>query len=266
MAAVEIGESPTRIAPTAPVLALTDLKMRYSADRPMALDGVSLQVRSGEFVALLGANGSGKTTLLRCAVGLVKPTGGSVRLLGHDLTALRGRQLCEARLDMALVFQDGRLVRRRTALANVASGALGRYHTVLSTVGRLPREALEYGLETLDRLGLAAIARQRADTLSGGQARRVAIARALAQRPTVLLADEPVASLDPDACLDVMQLLADLARDRGLAVLCVLHQPELATQFADRIVGITRGAVVFDLPTASVSSDHIATLYRDEGR
>lgn len=266
MSAVELGQTPARITPAAPALAVSDLSMRYQPDGPMALDGVSLQVRAGEFVAVLGANGSGKTTLLRCAVGLVKPTGGAVRLLGRDLTALRGRQLRDARLDMALVFQDGRLVRRRTALANVASGALGRYHTPLSALGRLDREALENALETLGQVGLERVARQRADTLSGGQAQRVAIARALAQRPSVLLADEPVASLDPDASVEVLQLLATLARDRGLAVLCVLHQPDLAARFADRIVGIAGGVAVFDLKAADVTSKHVAALYRDEDR
>lgn len=264
MSAVDLAQATTPATPTTAALAVSDLTMRYSAKGAAALDRVSLQVRSGEFVAVLGANGSGKSTLLRCAAGLLNPTRGAMRLLGRDLSALRGRALRDARLDMALVFQDGRLVRRRTALANVASGALGRHQTPLCLLGRLPRAELQYALEVLDRVGLAAIARQRADTLSGGQAQRVAIARALAQRPSVLLADEPVASLDPDASVEVLQLLAGLARDQGMAVLCVLHQPDLATRFADRIVGITRGVVAFDKPAANVTADQIAALYRED--
>lgn len=266
MSAIELGDPPTVTAKSAPALAIADLVARYAPDSPAALDGVSVQVHAGEFVAVLGANGSGKSTLLRCAVGLVNPSAGSVRLLGRDLSTLKGRPLRDARLDMALVFQDGRLVRRRTALANVASGALGRHHSPLCTVGRLPREELSYALETLDRVGLSAVARQRADTLSGGQAQRVAIARALAQRPSVLLADEPVASLDPDAAVEVLQLLAALAKDNGLAVLCVLHQPDLALRFADRIIGIAHGKAVFDQQSADLTSEQVTALYKDDRR
>jgi phosphonate transport system ATP-binding protein len=266
MSAIEIGDPPTITTQGAPALAIADLVARYSPDKPAALDGVSVRVHAGEFVAVLGANGSGKSTLLRCAVGLVHPNAGSVRLLGRDLSTLKGRPLRDARLDMALVFQDGRLVRRRTALANVASGALGRHHSPLCTVGRLPREELEYAYETLDRVGLSAATRQRADTLSGGQAQRVAIARALAQRPSVLLADEPVASLDPDAAVEVLQLLKKLAGENSLAVLCVLHQPELAIRFADRIVGIARGKSVFDQPSVDVTNAQVKALYKDDSR
>jgi phosphonate transport system ATP-binding protein len=263
MSAIELGDPPTVTSQGTPALAIADLVAHYSPDKPAALDGVSVRVHAGEFVAVLGANGSGKSTLLRCAVGLVNPSAGSVRLLGRDLSALKGRPLRDARLDMALVFQDGRLVRRRTALANVASGALGRHNSPLCTVGRLPREELTHAYEMLERVGLVTVARQRADTLSGGQAQRVAIARALAQRPSVLLADEPVASLDPDAAVEVLQLLKNLAKENGLGVLCVLHQPDLAIRFADRIVGIASGKAVFGLPSADVTSDQVTALYKE---
>jgi phosphonate transport system ATP-binding protein len=228
-----------------------------------ALDGVSLRVAAEEMVVVLGANGSGKSTLLRCAVRLIDPTSGSVRIGGVDLARMQGRQLREARRSVAMIFQSGYLVKRRTALENVATGSLGRHHNLWTAIGRLPREELVNAGMLLERLGLSNLALKRADTLSGGQAQRVAIARGLAQRPRVLLADEPVASLDPEAAEDVTALLKELTRRDRLGVVCVLHQPELALRHADRIVGLRSGRVTFDLPAADVSSDAIASLYRE---
>src|SRR5262249_32804699 len=153
------------------------------------------------------ANGSGKSTLLRCAVRLIDPTAGSVRVGGHDLAHLRGAELREARRSVGMIFQQSNLVRRRTALANVATGTLGRHRNVATALGWVPGEELLEAARLLDGLGLPHLAHKRADTLSGGEAQRVAIARALAQRPRVLLADEPVASLDPEAAEDVLLLL-----------------------------------------------------------
>jgi phosphonate transport system ATP-binding protein len=216
-------------------------------------------------VAVLGANGSGKSTMLRCAVRLIDPTSGSVRVDGRDIAHLEGEQLREARRSVAMIFQTANLVRRRSALENVASGALGRYHDWKTAFGFLPREELLHAGTLLDRLGLLHLAHKRADTLSGGEAQRVAIARGLAQQPRVLLADEPVASLDPEAAEDVLMLLRDLAIRDGLGVVCVLHQPELALRYAQRVVGMRLGRVVFDTGVEDVDRNALAMLYRSEG-
>ncbi|MEU0885486.1 ATP-binding cassette domain-containing protein [Lentzea sp. NPDC005914] len=191
--------------------------LRKSFGGRTVLDGFDLRVEAGEFVALLGPNGSGKSTALRCVVGLETPDGGSVEVSGNA----------------ALVFQKIHLVGRRNALDNVCSGALGRLPLHRSLT--FPHEVREEAMQCLDRVGLADRALDRCARLSGGQQQRVAIARALCQRANVILADEPVSALDPQAAVQVMELLVDLAAE-GIAVVAVLHQPELARTYAHRIV------------------------------
>ncbi|WP_254926037.1 phosphonate ABC transporter ATP-binding protein [Bordetella genomosp. 11] len=241
-------------------LTVRELSMRY-ADGHLALDRFDLSVRAGEMVVILGSNGCGKSTFMKCVVGLNRPTGGSVEVAGRDLATLTGKALRAARMPIALISQNANLVKRRSVLANVCAGTLGRHRTLASMCGRIPRVEVEPALGFLDEVGLLHLASQRAGTLSGGQAQRVAIARALAQRPHVLLADEPVASLDPEAADEVMRLLRRLSTDDGLAVVCVLHQPELATKYADRLVGLRRGRMQFDDPASRVSMQRISSLY-----
>lgn len=241
------------------LLDVRGLHLRYRSG-VQALCGVDVQVRAGELAVVLGSNGSGKSTLLRCIVRLLEPTEGEIRVGERDLSRLRGGALRDARCDVALVAQHANLVRRRSVLANVACGALGRRRDVLTSLGMLPREDLRFAHEQLRVVGLADRAAQSAGTLSGGQAQRVAIARSLAQRPAVLLADEPVASLDPDAAHDVLRLLRRLA-DQGLAVLCVLHQPELALRYADRLIGLRAGRIAFDTASGLANEPLIASLY-----
>ncbi|MBV8718069.1 MAG: phosphonate ABC transporter ATP-binding protein [Chloroflexi bacterium] len=234
------------------------------AGKRSALQNVALTVAAGELVVVLGANGSGKSTLLRCIVRLTEPTSGSIRILGSDFARLPARQLREARRRVAMIFQTANLVRRRSALENVATGALGRHRDLATALGRLPRAELLRAGALLERVGLLHLAQRRADTLSGGEAQRVAIARGLAQQPRLLLADEPVASLDPEAAQDVLVLLSRLAVDDGLGVLCVLHQPELALWHAHRIAGLRHGSVLFDAPPAEVTSSMLSMLYRGD--
>jgi phosphonate transport system ATP-binding protein len=241
-------------------LAVRDLAMRYPNGHT-ALSQFNLTVNAGEMVVVLGSNGSGKSTFLKCVVGLNRPTTGTIDVAGNDLARLAGEDLRKARLPLALISQHGNLVRRRSVLANVCTGSLGRCRTFATALGYLPREELEPSMACLASVGLTHLAHQRAGTLSGGQAQRVAIARALLQRPQVLLADEPVASLDPEAADDVMRLLRRLATQDGLAVVCVLHQTELATRYADRLVGLRQGRLMFDQPASSVDSEQIAGLY-----
>ncbi len=245
------------------MLDVRGLTLRYPTGK-QALTDFSVRVAPGELVIVLGGNGSGKTTLLRCITRTLTPTAGEIYVRGVNLTKLTGEGLRRARLDLAVIPQQAALVRRRSVLANVATGALGRHNNVWISLGGLPGAELTAAHGYLQEVGLAPLATQRASTLSGGQAQRVAIARALAQRPHVLLADEPIASLDPEAAEDIMRLLRRLAREENLAVLCVLHQVELAYAYADRVVGIRDGGVVFDLPCGQVSRDAVRQLYLKE--
>ncbi len=245
------------------MLRICDLTMRYPNGK-VALARFNLTVNPGELVVVLGGNGSGKTTLLRCITRMLAPTSGEVWLDDTNLVGLSGDRLRQARLPLTMIWQQANLVRRRSVIANVVSGTLGRHGGLWTALGGLPAEEIDAGYGYLNEVGLAALAAQRAGTLSGGQAQRVAIARALAQRPRVLLADEPVASLDPEAADEIMRLLRRLATKENLAVLCVLHQIDLAYEYADRIVGIRDGGIVFDLPCADLPRDAVRRLYLSE--
>lgn len=228
------------------------------------LSGVDLDVHGGEFVAVLGANGSGKSTALRCVVGLQTPDSGEIRLGGRDVIGLSGKELARSRAQAAMVFQQIHLVRRRSALDNVCSGALGRLPAARSlTPALFPRELREEAMSCLERVGLADRAAEPAGKLSGGQQQRVAIARALCQRASVVLADEPVSALDPSAAEQVVALLAELAGE-GLAVATVLHQPDLARAHAHRIVGLLHGKVVLNAAPDQISTSDVDALYEPE--
>jgi phosphonate transport system ATP-binding protein len=250
------GDTPT----SREALRVRNLSLRYPNGK-LALADFALSVRVGELAVVLGGNGSGKTTLLRCISRTVRPATGEVWLNQTNLARLDGARLRRARLDLAMISQHASLVRRRSVLSNVASGALGRRFTLWTALGGWPADELRAAHGYLTEVGLAELAGQRAGTLSGGRAQRVAIARALAQRPRVLLADEPVASLDPKAAQEIMRLLQRLAREEDLAVLCVLHQVELAYAYADRVIGIRDGRVAFDRPRTELSRDEVRRLY-----
>jgi phosphonate transport system ATP-binding protein len=245
------------------MLRVSRLSLRYPNGK-LALSDVELEVQAGELLIVLGGNGCGKTTLLRCVTRALVPTAGEVWLNGAEISRLAGEKLRRARLDLAMISQHANLVRRRSVLANVASGTLGRHQTWWTALGGLPAIELLAAREHLQEVGLQHLAGQRAGTLSGGQAQRVAIARTLAQRPLAMLADEPVASLDPEAAQDIMRLLRRLAHHDGLAVLCVLHQVDLAFAYADRVVGMRNGRVAFDRKCADLSRDAVQRLYLAE--
>ena len=242
------------------LLAVRGLSLRYP-DGKLALADFDLDVPAGELAVVLGGNGCGKTTLLRCINRALTPTSGEVWLDGTELTSMAGEALRRARLDIAMIWQQANLIRRRGVAANVAAGALGRNQSVWTALGGLPAQEVRAARLYLGGVGLAHLAVQRSGTLSGGQAQRVAIARALAQRPRLLLADEPVASLDPEAAHGIMRLLGQLAHRDGLAVLCVLHQVDLAFDYADRVVGMRAGRIAFDEPPASLPRQRVRDLY-----
>ena len=245
------------------MLRVRNLSMRYPNGK-LALSDFDLTVEAGELVVVLGGNGSGKTTLLRCVTRTLQPNSGEIWLGEVNLAELSGDKLRRARMKLALISQHASLVRRSSVLANVATGSLGRHFNLWTALGRVPADELAAAHGYLGEVGLASLAGQRAGTLSGGQAQRVAIARALAQRPDVVLADEPVASLDPEAAQEVMRLLQRLAHTEKLAVLAVMHQVDLAYSFADRVVGIRAGHIAFDTPCASLSREAVQGLYVSE--
>jgi phosphonate transport system ATP-binding protein len=247
--------------PTAePAVRLHQVTKDFAETR--ALDAVDLTVPAGQMLAILGSSGSGKSTLLRTLNGLVVPTSGKVHVLGCDVTSARGQQMRKLRCGVGFIFQQFGLVGRLTVMENVLSGALGRIRFPRAGVLAYPRQLRLDALAHLERVGLADRAFQRSDTLSGGQQQRVAIARTLMQNPTVLLADEPVASLDPETSASVMSLLLEICQEKGLTVITSLHQVELARGWADRLVGMRQGRVVLDGSPRDISSDDLMGIYR----
>ena len=244
------------------MLKLKEVSKIYG-DGIKALDEVDVEIKEGEFVVILGPSGAGKSTLLRCINRLIEPTYGRIYLNGEEITSLCGRKLHKMRQKIGMIFQQFNLVKRLSVLQNVLSGRLGDVSTLRSLFYSFPKKDVQLALECLDRVGLKSYAAKRADTLSGGQQQRVAIARALAQRPKVILADEPMASLDPRTAKVIMDLLKKINREEKIIVIVNLHVVELAKEYADRIIGLTKGKVVFDgIP--SLLDKHFKTIYYEE--
>lgn len=245
-------------ASTSPFLTVESLAVTY-ADGTRALQPVSCGFARGDFVVLLGSSGAGKSTLLRCLNGLVQPTKGRVTVAG--LGELSDRQVLRAhRRRTGMVFQQHHLIGRRTVLDNVLLGRLG-HHGTWATCLPWSRAEKEQALAAIDRVGLIDHALRRADQLSGGQQQRVGMARALVQAPQLLLADEPVASLDPATAERLLAQMREICKTDGLTAIVSLHQLEFARQFADRIVGLAAGTVVFDGTPAMLRSDAVSRLY-----
>ncbi len=224
-----------------------------------AIDSISFGVERGEFVAVLGPSGAGKTTLFRCLAALAVMDSGVALLGDANVSSMLSRE----RRHIAVVFQQFNLVSRLTALQNVQAGRLGYVPAWRGWLRQFSRADHLLALECLDRVGLLAQAGQRADTLSGGQQQRVAIARALAQQPKIIIADEPVASLDPQIGAGILELLRSICDDpdQGIAVICSLHQPQFAKQFADRIVGLAAGRLIVDVAVSDFSEQVLQSIY-----
>ncbi|MBS0520637.1 MAG: phosphonate ABC transporter ATP-binding protein [Proteobacteria bacterium] len=211
-----------------------------------AVDGISLAVPSGQFVGVIGQSGSGKSTLLRMINRLGDPTGGAIRFGDTDVTSLHGRALRQWRARCAMIFQQFNLAGRLDVLTNVLMGRAFHAPTWRAVLKLWTDEEKAMGLSALESLDIARLAGQRADTLSGGQQQRVAIARALIQEPEIILADEPIASLDPRNTQVVMDALQHINRHFGITVICNLHSLDLARKYCDRLVGLASGRLVFD--------------------
>ncbi|MFN3293412.1 MAG: phosphonate ABC transporter ATP-binding protein [Gemmobacter sp.] len=226
-----------------------------------ALDGISLAFARGEMVAVIGRSGAGKSTLLNVINRLIDPDGGTMTCAGRDVLALRGRDLRDWRRGTAMVFQRFNLVARLTVLTNVMTGRLATRPLIPSLLGLFTDEDRARAIEALVALDMGEQALKRADALSGGQQQRVAIARALVQEPQIILADEPVASLDPRNSEAVMDALARINRENGITVLCNLHSVALAQKYCTRAVALARGRVVFDGPTSALTGPVLEQVY-----
>lgn len=226
------------------------------------LRGISFSVKRQESVALIGSNGAGKSTALRCALRLIEPDAGSVHLFETDITSMQHGKLRQVRADVGFVFQKHNLVPRVSALTNVIHGNLGRAGGIRGWSQLFASAELrERAMTCLDRVGLADHAMKRADQLSGGQSQRVAIARALMQEPRMIVADEPVASLDPVAGHEVMELFHQLTREEGITLLFTSHNVEQALGYSDRVLAIKRGTIVLDGASNSLSSSDLSKHY-----
>jgi phosphonate transport system ATP-binding protein len=229
-----------------------------------ALNDVSFDVPKGQFLAVIGLSGSGKSTLLRCLNRLIDPTSGRILFDGQDVTAANETELRRIRRRIGMVFQHFNLVHRSSVLTNVLSGRLGYVNPAWSFINRFPSADIENAHKQLARVGLADKANNRADALSGGQQQRVGIARALMQDPDMILADEPVASLDPVLAHGIMQYLEQINKEDGVTVLCSLHFLDLVHRYADRVVALNQGELVFDGPPTEIDDQKFKDIYGKE--
>jgi phosphonate transport system ATP-binding protein len=245
------------------MLRVSSLSKRYKGGDE-ALRGVSFDVPAGQVVALIGPSGSGKSTLIRCINRLVKPTSGSVELNGTDITRLGARGLRRARRLMGMIFQEYALVERLTVMENILSGRLGYVSFWRSFLRRFPKGDVDKAFALLDRVGLSDHVDKRASDMSGGQRQRVGIARALEQDPALLLVDEPTASLDPKTARQIMRLICEVCRERGLPAIISMHDVPLAKMFADRVIGLSAGEIVFDGPPERLDRAVLTEIYGEE--
>jgi phosphonate transport system ATP-binding protein len=242
------------------LLEIRDLVKVY-ARGTRALDGISLDVRRGEFVVLIGLSGSGKSTLLRCINGLVAPTSGRVIFEGADVTLAKGSDLRRIRRRIGMIFQQFNLVKRSSVFANVLAGRLGYRSSWRTIASRPSREDVALAFENLERVSILEKAYVRADALSGGQQQRVGIARALMQQPELMLADEPVASLDPATSHSVMKYLEEINKADGITVICSLHFLSLARRYGTRVVALKDGRVAFDGKPVDIDEKRFKDIY-----
>jgi phosphonate transport system ATP-binding protein len=245
------------------LLTIDSLDKKYpTGDR--ALKSVSLSVQTGEVIGLIGPSGAGKSSLIRCVNRLIEPSGGSITLNGKNILAMGQHHLRLARREIGMIFQEFALVERLTVMENLLSGRLGYTGFWASWFRRFNQADIARAFELLDRVGLSGMHNKRADELSGGQRQRVGIARALMQSPTLLLVDEPTASLDPKTSRQIMRLIIDLCRERGLAAIINIHDVVLATEYLPRIVGLRAGEIVFDGPAKAVDQTILSRIYGEE--
>ena len=229
-----------------------------------ALKGITFEVEDGEFLVIIGLSGSGKSTLLRCINRLIEPTAGTVHFLGKNITHVKGEELRKVKAKIGMVFQQFNLIKRRSVLTNVISGKLGQLGTFSSIFEKYPQAVYDEAYKNLDRVGIREKANIRADSLSGGQQQRVAIARSLMQNPKLLLADEPVASLDPATSNSVMQYFEQINKEMGTTVICNLHFLSLVRRYATRVIALKAGEIIYQGHPSEINETWFKTIYGEE--
>jgi phosphonate transport system ATP-binding protein len=233
-------------------------------DGTRALNDISFDVTPGEFLVIIGLSGSGKSTLMRCINRLIEPTSGKIYIDDVDITSLSQKEMRELRRRIGMIFQQFNLVKRSSVLTNVLSGRLGYVPPAWALLNYFPKDQVAQGMANLARVGIPEKARTRADQLSGGQQQRVGIARALMQEPKMILADEPVASLDPATSHSVLKYIEELNKNDGITVLCSLHFLSLARRYGTRIVALKAGQVVFDGLPKDIDEQWFRNIYGEE--
>jgi len=245
------------------LLELKNVSKRYSLET-LALDDVSFSVDEGEFVSVIGPSGSGKSTLLRCINRIIEPTQGEICVDGVISSSLNKKKLRKLRTKIGMIFQHYNLVERLTVIENVLHGRLGYKSTLEGVFGRYSQQEKTQASRIINMLGLNEQVHKRCDQLSGGQKQRVGIARALVQNPKLILCDEPIASLDPNASQIIMDHLRRISTEMGITVIVNLHQVEVAVKYSDRIIGVNRGKVVFDGAPCELTTQQIHAIYGSE--
>jgi phosphonate transport system ATP-binding protein len=245
------------------MLRIEGLVKRYRTG-DLALKGIDFEVPDGQVMALIGPSGAGKSTVIRCINRLVEPTAGSVTLNDTEITSLGAAELRRARRRMGMIFQEYALVERLSVMENVLSGRLGYVAFWQSWFRRFPQTDVDAAFRLLARVGLDHMADKRADELSGGQRQRVGVCRALIQDPDLLLVDEPTASLDPKTSRQIMRLIRELCAERKLSAIINIHDVMLAQMFAERIVGLRLGEIVYDGPPSGLNADVLTQIYGEE--
>jgi phosphonate transport system ATP-binding protein len=246
------------------LLSITGLYKEYRRGEPVLKD-INLRIEASGVTAIIGPSGTGKSTLIRCINRLIDPTAGEIMFKGLNLAQLKGKALREARCHIGMVFQEYNLVERLTVIENVLCGKLGSLPVWRPLLRKFPAEDIARAFDLIDSVGLSQdFASRRADALSGGQRQRVGIARALMQEPGLILADEPTSSLDPKTSVEIMELLDQVSRQRQVPVIINIHNVDLARRFATRIIGMSRGQVVFDGPPDALQDRHLNEIYGGE--
>ena len=230
----------------------------------LAINGVDLKVEKGQVMALIGPSGAGKSTLIRCVNRLENPTSGEIWLNGENIVKMRSGKLRRARRNMGMIFQEYALVERLTVMENVLSGRLGYVGFWRSFLRKFPQSDINAAFGLLEKVGLDTMVNKRADELSGGQRQRVGIARALIQKPVILLVDEPTASLDPKTSRQIMRLITELCEENQLTAIINIHDVALAQMYAERIVGLREGSIVYDGPPDDLKPDVLTEIYGKE--
>ncbi|TDL94209.1 phosphonate ABC transporter ATP-binding protein [Macrococcus brunensis] len=244
-------------------IVFTDVNKVYPNGH-VGLDNVNLEIKQGEFIVIVGLSGAGKSTLLRSINRLHEISSGDISIDGESITRAKGNKLLMMRRNIGMIFQSFNLVKRSSVIRNVLSGRVGYHPTWKMVLGLFPKQDKQIALEALDRVNIVEKAYNRADELSGGQQQRVSIARALAQEPKIILADEPVASLDPLTTKQVMDDLKRINQDLGITVIVNLHFVDLAREYATRIIGLRAGKVVFDGPVEQATDAAFSHIYGRE--